>query len=259
MRIRAPRAAESERIAELVRASFASELHPYMVMTQSGASDFLRAYLERPESSPERVPYVWAENDTIQAFAEFRMGTAGSGFLSYICVDEHTRGQGIATALINKFLLDCSPSSLRLDVFRNNETALALYTKLGFECTDESRWLTRPILQEEPLMRPLQLRNIHVSRACFAQYGFCEVETARAGNLIRVGRIGPEKLRVPNLDVFLDDNFLASAKESFPSLNEALCIDSSSAFIDDHGTQVLLESLRLTLEISSQPKRDGPH
>lgn len=257
MSIRAPHPAESARIAELVKASFSPELHPYMAMTQHGASEFFRAHLQTPESSPERMPYVWTDSDTVLAFADFRMDTPGSGFLSYICVDERATGQGIATALISRFIREHLPSSLQLDVFRSNATALALYTKFGFQFASDSRWLTRAIPREESSIGSLQLRNLHVSHACFAQYGFCELETARAGQPIRVGRIGTGKLRVPNLDVFRDDAFLASARKSFPSLDEALYIDSSSDSVDGQGIQVLLKSVRLTLQIPSEPESDG--
>lgn len=249
MIIRAPRPAESARIAELLRAAF----QPYLPITQIGASEFLRVYFERPESSPERVRYVWADNNTVLAYADFRMISAGCGFLSYICVDERAKGQGIATALINQFICEYSPSSLSLDVDEDNEAARALYKKLGFEQMKRSRWLTRTIPQGEHSMGPLQFRNLHVSHACFVQYGFCEIETTWAGQPLCFGRIGTGRLLVPTLDTFRDDAFLASARKSFPSLDEALYHEDSSESVDDPNTHVLCEENRFTLQISSNP------
>lgn len=256
MNIRAPHPAESARITQLMRDSYEPRMQPYLVVTQSGATEFIRAHLQQSASTPERVPYVWAAVDGLLAFADFRTHPDGSDFLSYVCVDEHARGRGIATALVNQFIDSYSPRSLQLDVFRDNTTALAFYRKLGFEITGRSRWLVRAIAQRTST-GPLPLRNLHVGHACFAQYGFCELETVRAGQPIQVGRIGAGKLRVPTLEAFRDDAFLASARASFPSLDEALLIDSSSESTVDHGTQILAESVRLTLRLSPYPEGDA--
>jgi ribosomal protein S18 acetylase RimI-like enzyme len=273
MNIRPPSPAESGRIAELMKACYPARLQPYLPMTQRGAAEFLRAHFLRPQCSPERVPYVWVEDGVVLAYADFRLagqgteaatetGTEATAFLSYLCVDERVRGRGIATALIKRLMRERAPSSLALDVFADNEPALALYKKLGFEVTRSTDWLTRAVtdqavtdqavtdqgLSPAPLtLPPLTLRNLPVSDACFAQYGFCELETARARQPVRVGRIGPSKLRVPDLETFRDDVFLACARRTFASIDEALCLTSSDSHRESNA-HLLAKSVRLTAQ-----------
>jgi len=259
--------------------SYPARLQPYLPMTQHGAAEFLCAHLVRPQCSPERVPYVWVEDGVVLAYADFR--TSGqAGFLSYLCVDRRARGQGIATALIDRLLRERAPSSLALDVFADNEPALALYKKLGFELTHSTAWLTRAVTDigradngttnegttdegmagHGPSPAPLTLRNLPVSDACFARYGFCELETERAGQPVLVGRIGAGKLRVPDLEVFGDGAFLASARKTFASIDEALCLTITDPS-GESDARVLAKSVRLTVQshqLTSEGNRSGP-
>ncbi|MDQ1537568.1 MAG: hypothetical protein QOE58_1961 [Actinomycetota bacterium] len=253
MSIRPPLPEESGRIAQLMKDSYPARLQAYLPMTQRGAAEFLCAHLVRPECSPERVPYVWVDEGVVLAYADFRIA-GESGFLSYLCVDERARGQGIATALIDRLIRERAPSSLALDVFTDNEPALALYKKLGFELLVQSStaWLTRAIpdrgVTDGGLSpAPLILRNFPVSDECFARYGFCELETERAGQPVRVGRIGASVLRVPDVEAFRDDAFLASARRTFASIDEALYLTSSDS-LDESSARRLAESVRLTVQ-----------
>ena len=61
----------------------------------------------------------------------------GAAEIEFLATAPEARGKGIATKLINKLKDSGEFKELHLDVLGNNENALNLYKKLGFEVTDE--------------------------------------------------------------------------------------------------------------------------
>lgn len=210
-------------VIALISRSYKPRLRPYMTYTQHGVMTFLALHLVHPESFPEKYFYISAdENDQAVGFAEFRLVAKQTGFLSYICVAEHTRGLGIATSLIDHFVSTHQElDRLELDVFDDNHTALRLYEKLGFGRHEQKAWLRRPL--PHPSM-PLPIPDLHTSMATYAAYGFCEIPVEWRDNHIKLGRIGPKVLRCFDLTSFSDDDLLAGAKATIPSFTEALTI-----------------------------------
>ena len=55
-----------------------------------------------------------------------------------ICVKESFRGHGIATSLISSFIEEHKNERMELNVLSNNNQAITVYLKMGFEVCDES-------------------------------------------------------------------------------------------------------------------------
>ena len=214
-------------VVAMISGSFELRLRPYMTYTQHGVMAFLEVHLLHPESFPDKFFFVSTdENDQAIGFAEFRLNTTKVGFLSYVCVADHSRGLGVATSLIDHFVVSRQPlHRLELDVFDDNSPALRLYEKLGFVRHEQKAWLRRPL---PPPSRPLSISQLPSSMAAYAAYGFCELPVEWQGHDIKLGRIGANVLRCFDLQSFSDDTLLARAKATFPSLTETLTIQTVS-------------------------------
>jgi len=210
-------------VVAMISGSFEPRLRPYMTYTQHGVMAFLEVHLLHPESFPDKFFFVSIdENDQAIGFAEFRLNTTKVGFLSYVCVADHSRGLGVATSLIDHFIVSRQPlDRLELDVFDDNSPALRLYEKLGFVRHEQKAWLRRHL---PPPSTPLSIPQLHMSAATYAAYGFCELPVEWRGHDTRLGRIGANVLRCFDLRSFSDNDLLASAKATIPSLTEALTI-----------------------------------
>ena len=210
-------------VGAMLSGCFEPELRPYLTYAQHGIKTFLEVHLVHPESFPGKLYYVATDaDDLVIGFAEFRLSAANVGFLSYICVADHARGLGVATSLIEHFVLSHGRvERLELDVFHDNLPALRLYEKLGFTHHSKNVWLRRYL----PLpSTALSLSHFPVSAATHAAYGFCELQVEWQAQNVRLGRIGANVLRCFDLRSFNDDALLASAKATFASLTEALTI-----------------------------------
>ena len=230
-----------------------------MTYTQHGAMAFLEVHLLHPNSFPDKCFLVSTEgSDHTVGFAEFRMNAQKVGFLSYICVDDHYRGLGVATSLINHFVGSHQPlDSLALDVFDDNSPALHLYEKLGFVRETQKAWLRRYLSSAST---PLSIHQLHMPAAAYATYGFCELQVEWRGEDTRLGRIGTSVLRCFDISAFGDDDLLASAKATFPSLTEALTVLSVADYdVLPPGTVTVALSNRLVKTFESKKNMSDHH
>lgn len=243
MKIRALRRDDLDAVATLIKASFSERLWPYLIYAQPGIACYLASFLEFPSLSKDRCLLVACEANAIRGFAEFRHGAHGSALLSYICVDAEARGRGIATALIGDFNSRISEATtIELDVFKQNDPAIALYRKLGLEVAGESHWFTRTIAADSDRALPLDARNLPAAVASQERFGFCEVVVSGRGGDIHVGRIGHRVLRLFDRETFRDDALLHGLKAAFPSIDEALFI---AAEAPDGPFQIVNTTLRM--------------
>ena len=243
-------------IVDLVRDSFDEERAPFLAYARPGMAAHLAIAVRYPGATPDRVLVAArdADDGRLLGFADFRVLEDGVGFLSYVAVSPDARGKGIATALIHDFL-DTRPqiTTLKLDVFRDNEPARRLYARMGFVLEATGAWATRPIPRGHGDLRVSGLPN---SLAVYDAYGFCELDVELAGGPTTVGILGPSVLNARSLPNFLNDKLLAGLAEMFPDLTTAFVAVPESA-LPDITVRHRLEGLsdRLSLAVPGHTPR----
>ena len=248
--IRAARLGDLEQIAALIRSSFDPDLHDYMIFAQHGINHYLAVLISMPLTGPDRALLVEADDTgQVRAFADFSTATSGDAFLSYICVSPRTQKRGYATQLIEYFLKSRAIASLSLDVFADNQRALALYKKLGFEGIGEISWLVNNMPAPEA-NSSLRLSNALEASAVHARYGFCRYEAEWRGSALSLGRIGRRTIRCFAREKFADTAFLSSVRALFPEAEHALFISDPSECTRSDDTFLLQKSLRMKLSTS---------
>lgn len=224
--IRTARLGDLPEVCELLRHLFAESLRPYMVYAQHGIGAYLAAALEHPRAVPNHHYLVVADSvlpeARILAFAEFRTQAGNLGFLSYICVAPDMRNRGIATQLF-RFFVERHPetATLELDVFNDNDAAVALYQKLGLERCASSKWVVRDVPEAAG---SVEIPSIAASLAAHRAYGFSEMNVFHGGAMTRVGRIGSRVMRCFNREDFESPSLHAGVVGVFPSVTEVLGI-----------------------------------
>jgi len=242
-------------IARLFAESFDSELHPFLTQAQHGASRFMSLPFLYPHIYGHHKVYVVESSDRIAGYADFRLMSAGQGFLSYLAVASWARGNGLASSLIREFLASEEVTSLSLDVFTSNVAANALYEKIGFSHGPVTTWATRKL----PVATfPEAIHAFSVQQAAFDAYGFSEFSTqSGASSPERFGRIGRQVLRCFDLTTFEDDRLLARVRASFPDMEIAFgTFHSETMPAVPH--EAIVESERRVLAVAPQAGTSGP-
>lgn len=242
--IRNATTSDLNQVAELISDSFKATLLPYMIYTQRGIGEFLGAFIAHPGVATDRTLLVVVDADLVIAFAEFRRTDKRAALLSYVCVRSEYRGRGLASLLIRHYREHASDlQRIDLDVFADNEPAITLYHKLGFQASGKTMWFVRPLPTVISDADDLKIGNMPVAKAVFDRYGFCEIETEWRGEALKVGRIGDTVLRCFDSTSFADDVLLGSLRLAFPEAKEALLIAPSEP---ESGGRRICTSLRMT-------------
>lgn len=250
MMIRGLRSEDIPIVTTLLRQSFSSSTWPFMTYTQHGAGAFLDIAVRYPHSVEPRYIVVAVDERSNRpvGFADFKVSDHETGFLSYICVDQAARGQGLATAMFHEFL--CAHPDLRtvgLDTFRTNTTARSLYKHWGFTVHSTVAWVTRPL---PPAAQPPRIHGLSVSLAAYAAYGFCELQLEPPDAGSKIGVLGETVLRCFTREDFEDDALLASARGLLGGLTTAFSVLPESEVKDlDVAHDIILLSDRMNLEV----------
>lgn len=256
MSIRPMQRRDVDAVLAMLKTSFDPSLVRYLTHTQHGARAFLESLLDNHTLIPSiDLSVATGEDDEPLAFAEFSQ-QGGSAHLSYVCVSEHSRRQGMATALIDAYVGDHVPTVVSLDVFAENVPALRLYEKHGFKVRAEYVWARRSLPGASAraiLDNPLDSIAMHTL------YGFCTLNSDVAGATVRIGWIGDEVLRCYDVASFRDDAFLSSMRATVPTTTEAFVIvppeEGLNALPAD--AEVLTRALRLERSYPSGAASDG--
>lgn len=241
----------------LVRASFDKSVLPLMIYGQQGIGEYIADLLPRPGAVPSRE-YLTARdlNGRLIGFAEFDVRNRKIIHLSYICVSALTRGQGVATRLIDD-LIGSHPEAeqLQLDVFSSNDAARALYHKLGFIEGDSRYWSTRPIPRSAPCP-PLAVADLPITLACLERHGFAMCRIEREEGQLHIGLLGSGVARFQSAANFNDDCLLSSLARVFPGLERALLIsDPSERELFCPDTDHVLSSTRMIKHLTTDSVR----
>lgn len=247
MRVRSLVSADAASVARLVAASFDVNLHPYIAYCQQGLTHFLTVVAGTPAAFPDYHLYVVESSRcAIVGFAEFRSSRTSTCILSYICVSQEVRRQGLARRLIATHLQRVpAVTSVELDVFVDNLGAQHLYDSLGFSLIRTSRWRKRILPDPSPERGSLRVSDWHISYASLKRYGFCMLSAEfRGRKLYGLGLPSPAVLRVGNREQFIDDQLMSSIRLVLPFIREVLLIDGDG--VNPPGaSQQLLISRRL--------------
>lgn len=247
-KIRTMRREEIPTVVEMVRASFGSQLRPYMIFGQVGISSYLSIPFEYPNVAHTQESLVAVMDSDVVAYAEFRFIDSSTAFLSYICVAPHAQGRGIASQLIERFLaMKPSITELNLDVFPSNTRARKLYEKLGFRRVATSAWVRRPLPAPTSAV---SIPSLPAAMAAYDRYGFCEFDVVVGRDLTRVGLLGSNTVRCTTARTFEDDVLLGGLREVFSQLTGAFAVlphAQSSSLKSAH--EVLTLSDRMTLAV----------
>jgi ribosomal protein S18 acetylase RimI-like enzyme len=212
-------------VVALLRESFEPDLWPLMTYTQHGAAEYLSVPLRFPDFTPAARSLVMLNDDgtgSVFGFADFRVLGADAAHLSYICVAPEARGRGVATALIREFLTTHpSVTRLSLDVFNDNVPARSLYAKLGFDMSDSSVWITRPLPRASG---SVTVDNLPFALAAYSSYGFCELQVNGGFGIRRYGLLGRATVRAFTAESFDDDEVFAGLHALFADTTTAFCI-----------------------------------
>lgn len=235
-----------ERLASLLRDSFEPALHPYMTYAQHGIGAFLRVQLSLPWASGDKRFLVSERDGEVVGFTEVRRISNATGFLSYICVDETARGEGVATSMIAAWLRDADIERIELDVFAHNLSARGLYARLGFVESGTSQWVRR---QMPNARSGLKVADAHVTEACMQRYGFATL-ALQDESVSTVGLLGQTVVRLPALSSFSDDALLGRIAGAMSGRTEALVL-APAAESTGHPGEVILDSIRMTADAAT--------
>jgi ribosomal protein S18 acetylase RimI-like enzyme len=210
-------------VGALLASAWGPKITPYMISSQHGFKAFLEAKMTNPESLPWEWYVATDEEDKVIGFAEFDLTKAKTGLLKLIVVNKFFRGRGVATSLIERFVMSHnSLERLELDVFDDNYSACHLYEELGFIQRSQNVWLRRRIGSHST---PLHFsQSPPESAATHAAHGFSLLRLQWQGQDVILGRIGENVLRCFDIRSFTDDKLLAGAKATFASLREAMTV-----------------------------------
>ncbi|NEN05462.1 GNAT family N-acetyltransferase [Diaminobutyricibacter tongyongensis] len=237
-------------VTDMVKNSFAPALWPFMTYAQRGIGRFLEVALRYPLSVEPRFLIVATDesSDAPIGFADFTIRGDGVGFLSYICVDPAARGKGVATMMFDRFLAEHPHlTTVKLDTFRDNSAARALYARWGFTVESASCWVTRALPHATD---PLPISALAVSLAAYEVYGFCELNVVSSERPVRVGLMGDRVLRCFDRATFEDDAILGGVSAVFGRLDTAFAVVAESEvheILTPH--DVLLVSDRMSLAL----------
>lgn len=233
-------------VAQLLRRSLNPQLAAFLTHAQVGVGAYLADQLARGVRDANKCRLVAEDSrGQPQGYAEFVRTAAGSAHLSYICVAEAARGQGIAQSLVGTYCgMKPNVHTIDLHVFDDNLGAIRLYERNGLSEVDRSAWWVRDLPVPAGSIKLLAAGE---PAATYARYGFCEMQVDWAGRVVRVGRIGPSVLRCFDRRQFADDELLGALRCRFGELTQALTISApGSGQLAPRGGRQLAWSLRMS-------------
>jgi ribosomal protein S18 acetylase RimI-like enzyme len=264
LRVRALNPADLDQVGELVQRSFAADLRPFMVATQKGWVDHLRVKLAHPRLHLGQHLGVAEREGRVVAFADYRT-SANDGFLSYICVAQEERGQGLARTLFEWLVRGSQVDRVGLDVFADNLPARSLYAAMGFNEVSRQTWWTRPLtsviveVEVDPGVDPrIDCRDLHASLEALRRFGFCQVTARMDDDVLVFGRLGQSVLRVPGLGRPNERRALRALAAEFEELEQLFVVapgeEPPAGF---NGAHRLASALRLERAQVEQKSEEG--
>jgi GNAT superfamily N-acetyltransferase len=207
--IRFARPDEATDFVDLIRATFPASIIQRTTYGCMGARRYVRAAIRAPRFvSPKFL--VISSRGVVLAGAEIAV-TESDLFLSYISAQAAVRSRGLGTSLMTAIVqhgLAQGLQTMTLDVLEDNTLARNWYTKLGFSSTEERAWW-----EFETLGTPQAVGSVSgwpQAEVCHQAFGFSEIVIWTDSGPCRVGRLGVDLFRVPDLKALSDDRVLGT-------------------------------------------------
>lgn len=214
--------------SRLVASTLPTELHPFIVHAQPRAGSYLQLMCQHAVLTSGFVGLVALCHGRLVGYAEFRRTRTDEHHLSHICVDRQMRGRGVATRLLDEFILRQHPKRIDLNVFASNSVARSWYSRAGFLEKEKTAWLVDELPTGEP-GTVVHVSNLAQALATYDRFGFCEFVGTRAARAFRIGRLGVHCLRFYNARDYHDSGLVGALRSAFPSLKLAFFITPDGA------------------------------
>lgn len=247
---------------DILRSTVEPEHQRFLVDNQHGYLDYLRLVIGFPESFPHhRLRVVAGPDGRPAAFADFRVGPTGAGFLSSLVVFPEFRRKGLSRRLLTAFAREFPQvTTLGLDVFADNEAAIGLYTSAGFRPVATEYWLVRDLPDarpDEPTPQRLEITDLPQVVSMHAAHGFSSFVAVGAETRGRVGLLGTEVINCFEEAAFTDLDFLLAVARTFPGRRIAFHSTPHRGLADAPGVRPVNISVRMELSDLSALRSAG--
>jgi ribosomal protein S18 acetylase RimI-like enzyme len=184
-------------IVALIRSSFAPGLLETTIYGCEGIEDYVRALIEAEPRAADTRYTVAVADGALAGVVEMRQ-LRDRLFCNYIAVARGARSRGVGIALLGAGIAAArrpGQLTLELDVFDDNERALAWYRGLGFGESSRVEWrVLAPPGGDRASAAPVS--GWAQALACQRAFGFSEVSIQGAEGGYSVGLMGREWFRL---------------------------------------------------------------
>jgi ribosomal protein S18 acetylase RimI-like enzyme len=184
-------------VVELIRSSFAPGLLEMTIYGCEGIEEYVHALIEAESRGADTGYTVAVTNGALAGVVEMRQ-LRDRLFCNYIAVARDARSRGVGTALLGAGIAAGrrpGQLTLELDVFDDNEPALAWYRGLGFSESSRTEWrVLAPPGGDRASAAPVSgwAQALASQRA----FGFSELSIQGAAGGYRIGLLGRDWFRL---------------------------------------------------------------
>lgn len=206
-----------EDIWKIIRSSFDGPQSQYVAIGQPGYSLYLHDLLNNSNTGPKLMVLAMVHGQ-VAGFADITINRDSPNFLTRIAVKSDFRGYGVAGLTMSEIQRTYGTrNEWELDVFQENTGARRLYESFGFAVTSTNKWLGRML----PLRAGVDdgMIQSHAEDPTYSRYGFTNIDIQ--GHNISIAGAA---VRCREIDLFLDDSFLAKVQQKFPKVNRTFIV-----------------------------------
>ncbi len=249
LKVRFARPRDTAPIVNLVRGSFDKQRRGTLIYGCRGAAAYLRNQIGLPRGLCDTVYVVGERSRAIVGVVELRR-LKGGLFLNMIATAPGRRGRGIGSELLHGALaLEKTAGRRRidLDVFEDNERALAWYERLGFKRGFSSIWLSVPLPRTKGLPRGT-IAGYGQAEECQRALGFSQFTLITPGGSYAIGRLGNAWFRTTQREILSDHDALACLG-GVDGNRDLLAIIRGSADRRPARARIMCRSLRMSMDL----------
>lgn len=227
--VRGARPDDAPTIVEIYRHGFPADRVGLTVMGQEKGAEYVEALISESLIGGAS-PFFCAESGTgaVAGFIQIRLRPGGI-FANNIYVSPDHRGMGVGRRLFDRSLKAagaCSPQTVFLDVFEENNRALQWYRRLGFKEVERSAW-TAGALPPGGSDGDYFVSGKPQADIVHEHFGFSLLSVTTRDRSYDVGRLGDRWFRLYDSRALWDDDLLAALRRLGPSRDFFLILAES--------------------------------